>query len=146
MSLLGTSQDDLISGYEFEVQLGLTLNISFSKISGLSTTGEIGIIGSGGDNDSMHFYLKPRRKPDVIRFEKGWATGVTASVFSWVTEGLVVNDIMIIVRQNGKMKKLLTIDKAVVTKIEFTDLDASSSKIMVKTMELQHTGINEAMI
>lgn len=145
MGVLGLKQDDLISGYEFEVQLGLTLKLTFSKISGLSRSSDIGIIGSGGDNDSMHFYLKPRRKPDVIRFEKGVATGVTASAMSWVTEGLVINDIMILVKQNGKMKKLLTIDKAVVTKISFSDLDASSSRVLIKSMELQHTGVNEAL-
>ena len=145
MAVLGLKQSDLITSYEFEVQLGLMVKIAFSRISGLSRSGDVGIIGEGGDNDSMHFYLKPRRKPDVLRCEKGVAIGVTSSVMSWVAEGLVINDIMIIVRQNGKMKKLLTIDKAVVTKIEFSDLDASSSKIMVKTLELQHTGVNEAM-
>ena len=142
---MAVSQDELIGSYEFEVQLGLMVKLAFSKISGLSRTGDIGIIGDGGDNDSMHFYLKPRRKPDILRCEKGWATGKTASIMSWVTEGLIVNDIMIVVKQNGKMKKLLTIDKAVVTKIEYSDLDASSSKVMVKTMELQHTGVNEAL-
>lgn len=140
---MGTKHEELLTSYEFEVQLGLLVRLQFSKISGLSRTGDIGIIGEGGDNDSMHFYLKPRRKPDVLRCEKGWSTGPGGKIMDWVTEGLVINDVMIVVRQNGKLKKLLTIDKAVVTKIEYSDLDASSSKIMIKTLELQHTGVNE---
>ncbi|MBR1740816.1 MAG: phage tail protein [Lachnospiraceae bacterium] len=138
---MSASQDDLIGVYEFEVQLGLMINLSFSKISGISRSGEVGIIGDGGDNDSMHFYLKPRRKPDVIRFEKGWATGMEATMMSWLTEGLVINDIMIIVKQNGSMNKILSIDKAVLSRITYSDLDALRGDIMIKSMELQHTGV-----
>lgn len=143
---MSASQDDLIGVYEFEVQLGLMINLSFSKISGISRSGDVGIIGNGGDNDSMHFYLKPRRKPDVIRFEKGWATGMESTIMSWLTEGLIINDIMIIVKQNGSMKKILSIDKAVLTRITYSDLDAMRGDVMIKSMELQHTGVNEISV
>ena len=136
-------RNDLLSAYEFEVGIGPLITLSFSRISGLTSSGQLGIIGEGGNNDSMHMYLKPRRQPDTIRFERGWMTGTTAKIMSYLFEGLIVNNVMINVKKNGKTQKTMYIDRGVITQISFSDLDATESKILVKTLEIQHTGLKE---
>ncbi|MBO4396205.1 MAG: phage tail protein [Eubacterium sp.] len=136
-------KDDLLNAYEFEVHLGPLISLSFSKISGLERSGEIGVIGSGGENDSMHFYKKPRRRPDVTRFETGWSTGAMSSIQSFLFEGLVLNNIMIQIKRNGSTKKTLCIDRGILTKISYSDLDAMDGKILIKTLEIQHNGVKE---
>ncbi len=134
---------DLLNAYEFEVGIGPLITLSFSKITGLSNTGEIGVIGEGGNNDAMYMYLKPRREPDTTVFERGWMTGTVSTVMSYLFTGLIVNNVTIIVKRNGKKQKTLTIDKGIISKIEFSDLDAKESKILIKSMEIKHNGVKE---
>lgn len=137
------SQDNYVSNYSFEVQLGLVIKISFSKISNIVSEGEFEVIADGGNIDRMFFFEKPKRKPDTITFSKGLCTGLTATVMSWLVEGLKVNDIMILVKKDGSTKKIFYIEQGVLTKIAFSDLDAMNGEIIIKTMEMQHTGIVE---
>lgn len=137
------SGDDYVSNYSFEVQLGLVIKISFSKISNIVSEGEIEVIADGGNTDRMFFFEKPKRKPDTITFSKGLAVGLGAAVMSWLVEGLKVNDIMILVKKEGRTKKIFYIEQGILTKIAYSDLDAINDEIMIKTMEMQHTGIVE---
>lgn len=142
--IIGMDSKDLLNAYEFEVGIGPLITMSFSKITDLGRSGSLGVIGDGGNNDTMHFYLKPRREPDTIRFERGWMTGVKSKVMSYLFEGVIVNNVMIMVKRNGKTEKTLSIERGVLTRISYSDLDASQSKILIKTLEIQHTGLKES--
>ncbi len=135
--------DDLLNAYEFEVQLGIMVKINFSKITNLSMAAEYNVYGDGGENSRMYFGGKPHRTPDTIAFHKGWSTGLEAMVTSWLVPGLKINGIIILVKRNGTLKKSFYIEQGIITRVSFSDLDAMSSNIIIKTMELAHTGLKE---
>jgi len=135
--------DEYVSNYSFEVQLGLVIKIGFAKITNISSEREYGIQADGGNNDRMFFYEKAKRKPDVISFHKGLTTGVGAAILAWLVEGLKVNDIMILVKKNGSTEKIFFIEQGIVTKVSFSDFDALKGEVIIKTMEMQHTGVVE---
>lgn len=138
--------DDYVSNYVFEVQLGLTCNISFSKISNMSSEIEYEVFADGGNNDRMFFFEKPKRKLDTIIMERGMAVGVVDAVLSQLTEGIKINDIMIQVKKNGATKKIFFIEQGIISKRSFSDLNAMSGEVLIKKLELQHTGIVEVPV
>ncbi|RKI44404.1 hypothetical protein D7V86_01665 [bacterium D16-51] len=139
----GRLKDSYVSNYSFEVQLGLVIKISFSRISNIASEGEVEVISDGGNTDRMFFFEKPKRRPDTITFSKGLSKGLNAMVMSWLVQGLKVNDIMILVKKGGGIEKIFYIEQGILTKIAYSDLDAMRGEIIIKTMEMQHTGIVE---
>ncbi|MFP3153552.1 phage tail protein [Lachnospiraceae bacterium ZAX-1] len=135
--------ENYLPGYEFKVRIGLFVTLNFSKITNLSTEVEYESIGDGGNNDKMRFYNKPKRKPDTIIFERGINTGISNTLYSLVIEGLKVSSVMIEVMLNGSMEKIFWIDEAMITKRSFTDLDASKSSVLIRRLEMIHTGLVE---
>lgn len=132
-----------VSNYNFEVQLGLTVKINFSKISNISTKRDFGVLADGGVNDRMYFFEKSKREPDTLTFHKGLAVGVGAAILSWLSAGLKINDIMILVRKDSVLKKIFYIEQGILTSISYSDLDALNGGVIIKTMEIRHTGVKE---
>lgn len=132
-----------ISNFNFEVQLGLIVTVHFSKISNISTKRDFTVLADGGVNDRMYFFEKPKREPDTLTFHKGLAVGAGAAILSWLSEGLKINDIMILVKKENIIKKIFYIEQGILTNISFSDLDALNGEILIKTMEIRHTGIVE---
>lgn len=137
------SGDGYVLNYIFEVQLGLIIKINFSKISGISSNAEYGIIADGGNTDRMYFFKKPKRRPDTVTFSKGLVTRAGGDILSWLVVGMKINDIIILVKQEATTQKIFYIEQGILTKISFSDLDAIRNEIIIRTMELQHTGIVE---
>lgn len=135
--------DYFISGYEFEVQLGIALSVSFSKVRNLSYQGDVEVLADGGDNERMYFAAKQRRHPDRTVFERGWQTGLTSMIMSYLTPGLTIKGILILVKRNGSLKKTFYIEEGIISRVTFSDLDALNSNIIIKSMELVHTGVTE---
>lgn len=96
---------DYILNCSFEVQLGRTTKISFSKVSNICAQREIEEHGDGGNIDRMYFFLKPKRSPDTITFTKGLVSGTQAGVLSCLFPGLRINDIMIFVKKGDVTQK-----------------------------------------
>ncbi len=135
-----------MGNYTFEVKLGIFLSLSFSRISNLSSELEYETIGEGGNNDKMVFLNKPHRRPDRIVFEKGLQTGAMDAVYAFIAEGVKINNIMIFVKKDSKTEKIFWIDQGIVTKRSFSDLDAMKGTILIKSMELAHTGLIELAV
>ena len=140
------TQDSYMGNYIFEVKLGIFLNLSFSRISNLSGELEYETVGEGGNNDKMVFLNKPHRRPDRIVFEKGLQTGAMDAVYAFIAEGVKINNIMIFVKKDSKTEKIFWIDQGIVTKRSFSDLDAMKGTILIKSMELAHTGLIELAV
>ncbi|SEU01801.1 phage tail protein [Enterocloster lavalensis] len=140
------TQDSYMGNYIFEVKLGIFLNLSFSRISNLSGELEYETVGEGGNNDKMVFLNKPHRRSDRIVFEKGMQTGVSDALYAFISEGVKINNIMIFVKKCARTEKIFWIDQGIVTKRSFSDLDALRGTVLIKSMELAHTGLIELAV
>lgn len=140
------SKREYLSNYEFEVQLGTSIRVAFSKITNLSCRRDFEVIPDGGNNTRVCFAEKAKRQPDTVSFQKGILPGGDSDVLEWLTAGLKIHEIMILVRQKRELKKIFFIEQGVITNIAFSDLNALNAEIMIKTMELQHSGIEEVPV
>ena len=140
------TQDSYMGNYIFEVKLGIFLNLSFSRISNLSGELEYETVGEGGNNDKMVFLNKPHRRPDRIVFEKGMLTVVSDALYAFISEGVKIYNIMIFVKKGARTEKIFWIDQGIVTKRSFSDLDALRGTVLIKSMELAHTGLIELAV
>lgn len=139
-------QNDYVPNFVYEVQFGLVIKMGFTKITNISSDAECETAADGGNNDIMYFLGKPKRKPDSITFSKGLAIGKGADKLSWLAAGLKVNDTIITVRRDKQAKRVFYIEQGILTKVSFSDLDAMNNQFMIKTLEMQHTGIVELMV
>ena len=94
----------------------------------------------------MDFLNTPHRRPDRIVFEKGMQTGVSDALFAFISEGVKINNIMIFVKKGARTEKIFWIDQGIVTKRSFSDLDALRGTVLIKSMELAHTGLIELAV
>jgi len=132
---------EYLTNYIFEVQFG-SLRLSFSKVSNLSSQIEYDVVADGGINDKMYLFEKPNRRPDTISFERGMKVFGDADM-KLMEKGMKVHGIHIFVKRGGRTVRTFFIEEGIVTGISYTDLDAGRGELLIKKMEMQHTGLNE---
>ncbi|MFI3228360.1 MAG: phage tail protein [Clostridia bacterium] len=126
-------------------------SFSFAKVSNISQSIEYESIIEGGYNESPHFLPKQRTKADTITLESGIRRDLTGVVTSFLTSdyltGLDVGNainIGIIIVMNGLLpSKAYTFDIGVVSKVEIGELSANSGEILIKKLEITHSGLKE---
>lgn len=133
---------EFITGTEFEVRFDL-IRVSFSKITNVSSRIEYDTFIEGGQNDYPVYLRKPKKRPDTIIFEKGVHVGLTSNIFSTITEGMKVKNVMIFVKQCGKTERILYFDSGLVLSREFSGFDASGRSVLIEKMEIAHSGLKE---
>lgn len=134
---------NFVGNYEFSVEFGLG-KISFSKISNLGSSIEIGTFVEGGNNDYPMIYKTARRQPDVLVLQKGVPDSKAVNLLlSQLKEGQKVSDILIFVKRNGNTVKTFSITEGIVLSRKYSNLDANSGKIFIQQLEIAHTGITE---
>lgn len=140
-----TSQEatrEFIGGFEFDVRINL-IQVNFSKITNIGNEIETEVFVEGGNNDYPVVRQKARQKPDVIVFEKGMTNTFAGGLFAIFQQGMKLTNILILVKKEGHIVKIYSIDEGLILSKKFTDLDANSSKIFIERLELAHTGLFE---
>lgn len=114
------------------------IDLSFSKISGISSSAEITTFVEGGGQ--MHLFYAPKTSAGTITFEKGISIidKKTAKIF---TPGSYIGDISIILMKNGNVAESYYVESGMVESWELDALDAIQSGIALKTFKITHTGL-----
>lgn len=97
-------------------------------------------IQEGGYNDSPRMFRKAKTSPDTLILEKGVQT---TGLDDALTLGAVVNAGMILVMRDGSIAKQYTFEYGIITKWETDGLDAMSSNLFIRRIEISHTGLVE---
>ena len=138
--------DDPITADQFEVYFGNSIKIGFSRISNISLGQDVSVITDFG-NDDRHYYYKDKDDDDigdnVIVLERGVSTDESDKLLRTYQAGVIIENLMIRINQNGKAIRMLSVKNAVVSKFGFSDLDASASSVMMRRLEIRHDGIEE---
>lgn len=136
------SHDKYIPNFSFEVKID-GMSFGFAKVNNISGSIEFDTITEGGNNDAPVILPKPKKNPDMIVFEKGLKADLGDVMFSMFTEGKAVANIMILVKLNGKIKRIFTITKGVIVRREFGPLDAMGEEVFIEALQIAHTGLIE---
>lgn len=138
-------QDNLALHTRFQVILD-GIPLGFSKVSNLSASMEFEAVTEGGLNDRVHYLQKPRQNLDKLILEYGIASGdltrTTLTAGSELGKGIVI---MVMPTTGSIPTATYEADWGIVTKWEIGTLDASNSGLLIKKVEISHTGLNESI-
>lgn len=140
------SRKKLIPAYNFVLSLG-PLMMSFSKVSNIVTSIEYETIQEGGNNDYPHVFKKPKQQPDTLIMEKGVRKGIADTPLNLLIEGMTI-EVGTIIVMNGltDIQKVFYFKRGIITKREFSELNAMSNEIMIEKLEIAHSGLVEIPI
>ncbi|MCI8991429.1 MAG: phage tail protein [Eubacterium sp.] len=137
--------NDLAKHTKFKVILNGT-PLGFSKVSNISATMEFETVVEGGVNDRVHYLPKPRQTMDKLVLEYGIASGellrTTLTAGSELNMGIVI---MVMPESGAIPTATYEADWGIVTKWEIDTLDALDSGLLIKKVEISHTGLNETI-
>lgn len=134
---------NFVGNYEFAVEFSVG-KVSFSKVSNLGGSIEVGTFVEGGNNDYPMIYKTARRQPDVLLLQKGVPESKVANaVLSQLKEGKKVFGVLIFVKRNGSTVKTFSITEGIILSKKYSNLDANSGGIFIQQLEIAHTGITE---
>lgn len=139
------TQDNLAKRTKFNVILN-GMPLGFSKISNISSTMEFETVVEGGVNDRVHYLPKPRQSLDKLILEYGIASGellrTTLTAGYELTKGIVI----MVMPDKGAVPTATYVAKwGIVTKWEIDTLDATSSGLLIKKVEISHSGLDETI-
>ncbi len=138
-------QNDLASRTKFRVILN-GMPLGFSKVSNISATMEYEPVAEGGVNDRIHYLQKPRQTLDKLTLEYGIASGellrTTLTAGSELSLGIVI---MVMPEKGLVPTATYEAGWGIVTKWEIETLDAQSSGLLIKKVEISHTGLSETI-
>lgn len=138
-------QDNLAKRTKFKVILN-GMPLGFSKVSNISATMEFEPVAEGGVNDRIHYLPKPRQSLDKLVLEYGIASGELTR--TTLTAGYELKKgIVIMVMPESGMVPTATYQAnwGIVTKWEIDTLDATSSGVLIKKVEICHNGLQETI-
>lgn len=131
-------RENLLLNNQFVVFIGSD-SYSFAKVSNLSNSIEIEPINQGGVNQNAEFLVRQKNKAETLILEKG----VVKRSDSSLTTGDIITEAIIIVKKHGMVEKTYSFEYGIVTKWEVSPLDALGKDILIRKLEITHTGLEE---
>lgn len=137
--------NDLAKHTNFKVLLN-GMELGFSRVSNISATMEFEAVAEGGVNDRIHYLPKPRQTLDKLTLEYGIASGELTRTTLGVGSELSLGIVIMVMPEKG-LVPTATYEAGwgVVTKWEIDTLDALSSGLVIKRIEISHTGLSETI-
>ncbi len=103
-------------------------------------------VAEGGLNDRVHYLPKPRQNLDKLTLEYGIASGdllrTTLTAGSVLSKGIVI---MVMPTKGSIPTATYQADWGIVTKWEIDALDAGKSGLLIKRVEISHSGLSETI-
>ena len=138
-------QDNLAKRTQFKVILD-GMPLGFSKVSNISSTMEFETVVEGGVNDRVHYLQKPRQSLDKLILEYGIASGELTRTTLTAGYELKKGVIIMVMPESGMVPTATyQANWGVVTKWEIDPLDAASSGLLIKKVEISHSGLSETI-
>lgn len=136
---------DLAKRTNFKVLLN-GMPLGFSRVSNISATMEFEAVAEGGVNDRIHYLQKPRQSLDKLILEYGIASGEMTRTTLGAGSELSLGIVIMVMPEKGMVPTATyQADWGVVTKWEIDTLDAQSSGLVIKRVEISHTGLSETI-
>lgn len=135
-------RDGLVANNRFIVTLG-PLMFSFSQVSNISDSVDLEIIEEGGYNTSPRFFRKPKSRVETLVLERGVQTGDNLGLDLALKAGMHIYVAIIIVMNGKSVAKAYSFEEGIVTKWETGGLNALEKGVLIKKLEISHTGLWE---
>lgn len=130
--------EQLLTNYQFAVYIG-KIAYGFTKVTNLVQEQEYDSIQEGG-NPGPVFFRKARSKLDTLVLEKG-VRGVGDPLVELLAVGMPVQAVVISIGSPENRYLWYSFDEGVVTKVELDNLDAMGNAVLIRKVEIAHSGL-----
>lgn len=137
-----TDRDKLLANNQFIVTVG-PLVYSFSSVTNISDSMEVEVVQEGGVNLHPQMLWKPKTKLETIVLERGIQIGAGGLQDRLLTTGMTVLVVTIMVMNRKEVSKVYFFDEGIITKWEVGNLNAMGKDILIRKVEITHTGLHE---
>lgn len=134
-------QGEFLTNQDFRVHVGRN-TYGFARISSISAELEYESVSEGGRNSHPLLFRKSRTKQEVMTLEKGVSL-MSSGVAMSLAVGTRMTGVIIGIMKGQKECLDYTFDEGIVTKVELGNLDAMGHDILIKKMEIAHTGLRQ---
>jgi len=135
-------REALLLNNRFVISMGLTV-YSFAKVSNLVDSYEVEAFQQGGSNRYPELVAKQKSKPETLILESGVVRGHSAGHEKQFSAGEPVKNVTIMVMDHSKVAKTYFFEHGIITKWEISGLDALGKDILIKKLEITHSGLQE---
>lgn len=129
-----------LTNNRFTVHIGSS-TYGFAKVSNLVQEQEYDSIQEGGRNWSPVFFRKPKSRFDVLVLEKGVKAAAPNPNAKLIEVGMKLTGVIVSIGETDAYLRY-TFDEGVVTKVELDNLDAMGNTVLIRKVEIAHTGLN----
>lgn len=112
--------------------------ISCVRVSNLTMAQDIEEIREGGNNDAPMIFSAPAKKSDVLSVERAM---VNDEIAKKLKVGVRVKEGEVVIAYGNKEYRNLFFTDGVVTKCEYSNLDALGHEIILEKLEISHSGL-----
>ena len=132
---------DRAKGYNFKVYFDV-LSMSFSRISGLEKSIEVENFSEGGMNSRAYSLVAPVMAEKTMTFERGVSrqVSITSILGPGCTIGKEVS--IFLLDDAGRPVRAYFLAGCTIKKITWGTLDASSSQVLVESMEVLYNSVD----
>lgn len=141
MSVL-SKRESLLLNNQFIVSFGVVL-YSFARVSNLSDSFEVEAVSEGGCNGCQRLLMKPKSKLETLILEKGIQKSIAGIQGDMLRTGIPVSSVTVMVLDRGMVRKSYFLEEGVITKWEVGSLDALGKDVLIKKVEITHSGLVE---
>ena len=137
------SREDLLLNNRFKVAIGALL-ISFAKASNISESFAVTSAPEGGMSYPS-IIPETKKSPETLVLERGVRSDlISQSIDEYLTTGVPLIGITLMVAdKSGSIKKAYFIEQGIITKWELTSLDGKDAEVLIKKLEITHTGLTQ---
>lgn len=132
---------ELLTNQDFRVHVGRS-TYGFARISNISAELEYDSVSEGGRNSHPLLFRKSRTKQEVMTLEKGVRLTPAGAAMS-LEAGIRITGLIVGIMKGQRECLDYTFDEGIVTKVELGNLDAMGHDILIKKMEIAHTGLRQ---
>ena len=129
--------NNLIVGYKFYVFIG-PIGLGFNRVSGIERTYNYQPLQVGGVNDKLKLLRRPIEQASTLILEDG-GMQISAAKMKLYFEGGPRDILILLCTSSGKIKDVIVISEAVISKVNISTLDAQDSRLIVNTIEMTYT-------
>lgn len=141
---MGILDDGKLNNNRFLFMSVGILRIGFSKITNMSQSAELETIMEGGYNDGPRFFTKPKSKVETLVLEHGIKNNFISNLtIDSLKVGTKVSMGIIMVMDGMIPLKTLYFEYGIITKLDYGELDAVNKTVLIRKLEISHTGLIE---
>lgn len=131
-------RSDLTASWRFRVVLDGS-QYGFSKVTNLAAKMEYDSVLEGGRNDAPLLMRKALQSLSTLTLERG----VKRNGIGSMKTGEVIREFLLFVDEDKTKKaaRIYSFDQGIVIGVEYGELDAGGSQVLLEKVEIAHTGL-----